>query len=335
MASAPTRADLKGWTPVRVSQRETGPMVEWCHTAGIEFDDPFFDQTLERCMRNPFRLLFRQETTLEEVLLRLADHPGIAPSGFVFHGSRCGSTLITQMLTRVPSTLCLSEAGPIDTILRADRIRPGVARADQIDWLRAVVAALAQPRRPGQRHLVVKLDAWSILQLGLVRAAFPAVPWIFVYREPVEVLVSQLHHRGYHMIPGSLAPADVGLAPGDAERLRPEEYVAHILSRLYRAGMDGHVPGRSLLVDYRDLPDAVPDAIAPLFGIEIDGPARGAMLAAAGRDAKNPVVPFEADGAAKRGAASAAVYEAAGGEVADAYNRLRSAHGAQVGQVAR
>lgn len=319
-----TQTDLAAWTPIRVALESGGPVVEWCHTEGVDFDDPFFDQTVERCLRHPFRLLFRRTTSMASLVEWTDRHPAPAPSGFVFHGSRCGSTLIMQMLAATGSTVCISEPGPVDTILRGARSLPEVSTQDRVAWLRAVVAALVQPRRPGQRHAVVKLDAWSVFELPLVRAAFPEVPWIFVYRDPAAVLVSQLRRRGYHMIPGALAEADVGLEPGAAMQLSPEEFAAAVLGRIYAAGLDGHVPGRSLLVHHGELPGAVTASIAPLFGIDVDDDLE-AVAAAAGRDAKNPALAYEDDRASKERRATPAVHEAARRWASAAYRDLESA----------
>ena len=32
--------DLSRWTPVRVTFRDSEPVVQWCHMAGVRFDDP-------------------------------------------------------------------------------------------------------------------------------------------------------------------------------------------------------------------------------------------------------------------------------------------------------
>lgn len=314
---AATAVDLTGWTPVRISLGAGGTTVEWCHTAGVDFDDPFFDQTIERCLGHPFRLLFTAQTSLDDLVAWTNAHPGLVPAGFVFHGSRCGSTLITQALQEVPGTLCLSEPGPVDTVLRS-------MTGDRVDVLSAVVAALAQPRRPDDRHVVLKLDAWSILQLPLVRAAFPLVPWVFVYRDPVEVLVSQLGHRGFHMVPGALPESLLDLQAGEAAELAPEEFVAHVLAQLYAAGLAGHVPGRSLLVNHRDLPAAA-ERIAAHFGIDVDAAGRAAMGAAAQRDAKNPLLPYVDDRSAKRQAAPPALLDAVARRVAPHYQALEAA----------
>lgn len=303
------RPPLDGWTPIRVG---AGGTVDWCRTEGIDFDDPFFDQTVERCLRHPARLLFRHETTMAELVERASVAPGLAPSGFVLHLSRCGSTLVARMLAALPSTLVLSEPGPLDTVLRG-------GRAPEV---RAMVAALGQPRRPAQRHLVVKLDAWAVLALPALLAAFPDVPVVVLHRDPVEVLVSQLGRRGWHMVPGSLPPEVLGLTPTGAAALPPEDYVAAVLGALCRAAVR-HLPaGRALVVGHRDLPGAVADAVARHFGIPCDDGDRRAMLAVAARDAKNPVLPFADDRGDKQRAATASLRAAVDRWAADAYDAL-------------
>ena len=69
----------------------------------------------------------------------------------------------------------------------------------RIEWLRGVVSALGQPRLGTEKHLFIKFDAWKVLDLPLIRRAFPAVPWIFLYRDPVEVLTSQPGH-GFNQV---------------------------------------------------------------------------------------------------------------------------------------
>ena len=154
-------------------------MVDWRYTAGVQFDDPFFVQTVERCLADPFNLLFHHETSIDELGRSAARHPGLPPAGFIFHLSRCGSTLVSQMLAALPQHLVVSEAAPIDTVLQSA----------QPEWLQWIVGALGQPRNDGQRRMFVKFDAWATRHLSVIRQAFPTVPWIFLYRDPVEVLV--------------------------------------------------------------------------------------------------------------------------------------------------
>jgi hypothetical protein len=301
---------LEGWVPIRVHEREA-PVVEWCWLDGLGFDEPFFVQTVERAFRTPFSLLFRRETSIE-ALEALA--PGLEPSGFVFHGSRCGSTLVSRMLTSVARHLVLSEPLPVDQVIRSPAPEP-----ERVRRLRAIVAALGRPRRGGERAYVLKLDAWNACSLGLVRRAFPNVPWVFLFREPVEVLASHFRQRGAHMVPGALDPALFGLGYDEIAHMPPEDYCARVLAAIYRSALE-HRDRQALFVDYRDLPGAVFDPILDAFGLECSEAELARMRALARLDAKNPQLPFSAG----ETNASPGLREAADRWVRPLYEELRA-----------
>lgn len=311
MTVAPHR--LAGWTPMSVQFDAGAPAIRWCFTEGVQFTDPAFDQTIERCLADPFRLLFWRETDITALAELAAVSPGLEPAGFIFHMSRCGSTLVAQMLAGLESTLVISEAGPIDAMLRA-------GGGDRLRW---IVSALGQRRRPAQTRLVIKLDAWAILQLPVIRSVFPHTPCVFIHRDPVEVVVSHLGHRGYHVIPGTLPPEWLELSADEAQSMSAERYCAAVLASLCEAAVAGADDGRLTPVRYDSLPEAVTDTVAPLFGIDVGAADRATLSDVAARDAKNPVLPFVADAYDKQRRASAAVRAAVQERVAPVYEALQ------------
>jgi hypothetical protein len=284
-----TAPDVGRWTPIRVHDGAGEPLVDWCHTAGIDFTDPFFDETVQRGFRHPFRLLFRHQTPIDHLDALLAATPGLPIAGVILHLSRSGSTLVTQALGALPEILALSEPATLGSVLFAD-----APEADRSRWFRQLLAALAQPRRAGQRRVVVKLDAWAILVLPIIRVACPDTPVVFIHRDPVEVLVSHRRHRGFHMIPGTLDPAHLGPPAGDRPSTDLNEYGAFVLGRLLAAAVEHLEPG-DLVVDHAQLPQAIADAVAPHFDLTIDAEGQRRIAAAATRDAKNPVLPYADD----------------------------------------
>lgn len=315
-----TPGSFKGWTPIRISWRDGRPEVDWCHTEGIEFDDPFFEETVQRCFRHPYRLLFRRRTSLETLAAVAEDVPH-PPGGFVFHQSRCGSTLVMQMLAAHGTVRVLSEPGPVESVLAA-----AVEGVCGFDRLVPLISVLGQGGC-GKRAWAIKFDAWATVEIDRILQQFPGTPWVFLYRDPTEILVSQNAHRGFHMIPGALPPHRLGL---EADResltsLSAPTYGAMVLARIAAAAHRAlTAPGsRGLAVDYQQLPDAAFD-IAAHFGICVDQQEQQAMAAAAGRDAKNPVLEFVPDTVRKQNAASAAVRNAVRAEAQPWYDRLRA-----------
>ena len=287
-------------------------MVDWCHTEGIAFREPFFAETVDRCLRHPFRLLFRHRTDLATLCRAVDDQPGLPPAGFVFHLSRCGSTLMAQALAAVPAHAVASEPAPLDGVLRA--AEDGRA----VRWLRGMVGALGQARQDGQRRFFVKFDAWSTLHLDVVREAFPEVPWVFLYRDPVEVLVSHARRPGAHVIPGALGPDRFRLDPG----IPRFEYAARVLSRICEAALDHRDDPLATFVDYEDLPTFLTDELVRAWSLPLSGDDLACMAAASRRDAKNPVLPFEEDRRSKQESATEAIRTAANRWLDPLYARL-------------
>jgi hypothetical protein len=314
--------DLTDWVPVHMRWRANGPAVEWRWFDDVRFTEPFFDETVERAVGRPFSLLYPLETGIET--LREAAAGSVPPAGFVYHLSRCGSTLVTQMLASSPRNLVLSEPPPVDVVLQS-KLR-GVPDDLRADWLRAVLGTLGRPRDAEER-LFLKLDVWHVLDLAFVVSVFPDVPWIFLFRDPVEILVSHLSRvTGAQMIPGVLPPELLGLGYESLQEISLTEYSARVLGRVASEAADQASTGRGLLVDYRELPEAVTGSIAEHFGLEPTDAELEAMRVAATLNAKNPVLPFVPDSEARRASASPEVVAAADRWARPAYDRLVELH---------
>lgn len=280
-------APLDGWTPIRVFVRQGRPFAEWIYTGRRALSEPFFEGTMRSALRNPFASAFRRETPLD------AAGGTLAPSGFIFHMSRCGSTLAAQMFAALPQVTVVSEAPPIDETIQASLAIPGLPLEDRVRWLRWTVAALGQRRTGAETHYLIKLDAWHIHNLPLIRAAFPHAPWIFLHRETAEVLASQARCPGRLALPGALDPRSLGMRPEDIATVPREQWCARVLAGFRSAAAAAAGDPAVRFVDYRELPAAIPDAVAPHFGIEIGAADRELMLHAARFDAKNPAAPFQ------------------------------------------
>jgi hypothetical protein len=316
-------ADLSGWTPIRIAWRDGRPVVDWCHTKGVDFTEPFFAETVQRCLGHPFRLLFRHETTIERVGRHVAEHPGLAPAGFVFHMSRCGSTLVAQMLAAVADHLVLSEPGPVDSVLRAREANPELTDAELSTWLRWIVGALGQGSER-QSRLFVKFDAWSALELPFVRRTFPDVPCLVLFRQPVEVLVSQSRRYGAHVVPGVLPATMFGMTPETAAGIPLVEYGARVLARICEAALEWENDPLVTFADYADLPELVLSDLLAAWSLTPSEADLAAMAEAGTRDAKNPFVAFDRQEVGRRAAPSPAIEAAAERWLMPAYERLRS-----------
>jgi len=304
------------WLPVRAA----------LHPDGMYF-------TLRQLAAGKLRDAFMQETVTRlpaaEKIVRIARSDvgkaaaDTAPAGLVFHVSRCGSTLISQLLKQHGGLTVYAEPLPVNEILVPPHKWP---RHGLIDALRSLGDAFA--RHAGQPY-VLKLSSWNTLFCDIVTEAFPGTPWILSIRDPVEVGVALLRDP-----PGWLrertAPANPFPAiidPGAVSNSF-EEYVA----RLYGAFCEAAArldDGRGRLVRYETLPDAVWETVAPHFGLAVDSQQRGRMRDAARIDAKAPVgkaTGFVRDAAAKQAGAPAALRQALDAHARPPLVRLEELH---------
>ena len=268
--------------PIGVIWRDGAPEIDWCLTAGERFNQPFFDDSVRDLVTRPFNRVFRRRTTIAAAEELVAEHPGLTPSGFIFHMSRCGSTLVSQMLAAREDSVVLAEPMAIDSMLRPPVPVPDERHAA---WIRTLILAMGQPRF-GERHYIIKFDCWHVFFLPLIARAFPNVPRLFLYREPRAVLASHLRQRGVQTVPGMLDPALFGIPMSEAATMPPAEYCARILGRILEAAP------LERLVHYRSLPGAVFDTIVPAFGMLLTPNDLAVMGTASGRYSKQPNVGF-------------------------------------------
>lgn len=315
---------LAGWAPVRVYWKAGHPQVDWCYMGQERFIEPYFADTIEKRLRQPFNLLFRHQTPMDVLDELQAQTPGIAPTGFIFHMSRCGSTLTAQMLAALPQNVVISEAGPIDSILRAHMQHPQVTDELQVRWFRGLLNTLAQPRCPDEQHFFVKFDSWHTLFLPIIQRAFPHTPWIFLYRDPVEVLVSHVSQRGGQMVPGALPPTLFGLTLTDLPLMSLDEYATVVLAQICLHALQ-HQGDKGLFVNYDQLPQAVWTVVAQHFEINFSSQEVEILRHTAQFNAKSPSLPFMDDRLAKQRAASQTVRELAQRQLASLYEQLEVA----------
>jgi hypothetical protein len=249
----------------------------------------------------------------------------MTPSGFIFHLSRCGSTLVSRLLASSPRILSLAEPDALNGLLVSPAETGGVAEA-----FRELVLALGRRRRGSEEAYVVKLSSFMILCLPLIRRAFPDTPWLFLHRDPGEVLVSVLDRpTGYLMIKArpELAARWLPLPPAAIAAMSDEEYVARFLGRMCEAALaaaERPDAGPHLLLDYRQLPAAVWTDVARLFGIALTPGEESQMAALAAADAKDASGrrPFHGDSADKARRITPRMREALERWAAEPYRRL-------------
>lgn len=117
------------------------------------------------------------------------------PNGFVLHESRCGSTLVANSLAAMnpEQTRVYSESAPFLAALTI--CGEGFTRCsieETADILKKVVFLMGRTDDHREKHMFFKIQSAGTKFISVLKVAFPETPWIFVYRDPVEVMMSHL-----------------------------------------------------------------------------------------------------------------------------------------------
>jgi hypothetical protein len=284
--------------PVRAKLDASGLHVALAAILPAQMSDPFLHETVRR--------VAAQQTIVH---VRSADlgspPPPAAPSGLLFHVSRCGSTLVSQSLKQLDQVAVYSEPTALNELLMPPH---PAGRSQMLAALRTLVAMFgAHARSP----YVLKLSSWNALWCDMFTEAFPDTPWALCVRDPVEVCASLLDTR-----PGWLRDDQIfRFAPLIGPEYRtatPETRSALTFARLCEAA--GRLdPAKGMLLQYQNLPEDVWGRLAAHFGLEVSPARRQRMIDAAKRDAKAPLESgrlFLPDGERKRSSASPSLREA-------------------------
>jgi hypothetical protein len=204
------------WLPYRYQPKRQ--LVNWLIPDG-HATEPFQDEYISRCCQRLVNQIIQPRSSLESALQQANKIADVQPAGFIFHLSRCGSTLVSGCFSELDSTCVFSESPLLTEVLLDDQL----AQHEQQISLRAFInlQAAAFPLRP---QIIIKWNAWDIFHWELIRGLYPQVPVIFLVRDPVEILASHQKSAGRHMAGDkSLATADPVFVPtgrGDLVQFR-------------------------------------------------------------------------------------------------------------------
>ena len=317
-------ADLKGMLPVDAVVVDGRPGLWWMDMSGVSLAEPFFQQTVERARTNGNR---RELFTEFDVLLQLEKQlDSVQPTGFIFHSSRCGSTLVANACRAINNSIVLSEANAIDKLIARFITDAGDVKTSLYSvFLRGVVSTLAQCRNGNEEHLFIKFACCSFAQIEHVRRIWPNVPWLFLYRDPVETIVSNMKE-----VPPWLLDSDRRVLasisrtlPDEVAGMSPEELCARTIGSLFSTAHRLANAGQ-LLLNYKQLSVPVISSVLRFFKVspstaELETIEQGIRIYSKEPSGKRT---FSGDTDAKQKLATDAVREAAATWATDPYQLL-------------
>jgi hypothetical protein len=307
----PTIPTGPGWIPAGLDLLSCQPMVVWRQTGGQQPRTPLHPGDARIWSTRPLNRFLDVRTPPSALDAEVA---GPAPAGFIFHMSRCGSTLASRMLNEIEGVISLSEPAIVGDLLRARRFLPALDPARLTTWLRSAVALLGA----GHDKIVVKTEGGGLFGLDLLRRAFPTTPWVFLHRDPLDVMLSQQRERSSEMMPQVIEAIIHDPAQDDLDL-----HCATTLAAMCQQAATALKAGDGALVAYEDLPGAVTARIAPLFGLHPTPADLVRVRAVASRHARRGETEFVDEQQARRAKADPRLVDLADRLARPSWERLR------------
>ena len=319
--------DLKGWLPVDAVVVDGRPGLWWMEMPDVSLKEPFFQQTVERAKMDCSN---RGELFTEfDVLLQLEkDLDSVPPTGFIFHSSRCGSTFVANACREIHNSIVLSEPNAVDKLVArffTDAADGGVKESLYSVFLRGVVHALGQRRSGSEQHLFIKFACTSFAQLERITRIWPRVPWSFLYRNPVETIVSNVNDPPTWLLDEDwrVLASITGTTSSEVAAMSLEERCARSIGSFYSKAY-ALANDKSMLLNYNQLSVHVISSVLEFFKVSPSTQELEAIARASGVYAKevSGTRPFVADADAKQKLASPLVREMAARWANEPYQRL-------------
>jgi hypothetical protein len=227
--------ELSGRIPYKMTFDEEGRLLfRWVFIGQKKFEESFFSETVFNCLSLP-QNSDMPFTTAETLIEKAKSVDAVTPYGFIFHVSRCGSTLLTQMLCIDQSCIVISEAGVLDDVLRLPFSNRGKIIPPVNELFCAVLHLLGEKRSGKEKYLFVKTDSWHLLFYKTFRELFPDVPALLIYRSPKEVIRSQKKQRGMHAVKDQLEPEIFGWNAESIAELLADPYLELVLEKYFNS----------------------------------------------------------------------------------------------------
>lgn len=257
-----------------------------------------------------------------------------------FHESRCGSTLVANAVAAMDPVKhrSYSEAQPpaaaLTSVCGRNFSRCSLQQAALV--LRDTLYLMSRSDDPKEERVFFKFQSATTKNIQIFQEAFPDQPWIFVYRDPVQVMMShikddpELKGRANCLRSKSSPPPEIkeiaarhGIS--DPRLLSMEEYCAAHLASITESAASS-LTDISMPVNYETLPDSLHESILPtvlgrpLTQQEVENIRAISQNYSKGTGGRHKE--FQDDSEAKTKAASPAVKEAAAKFLKPSFDRL-------------
>jgi hypothetical protein len=211
--------------------KDDATLCEWIANTPENFTEPFFDETITRLKSATVNQGRSKTVAPIGLLAEWAARNGWdrKPTCLIFHVSRCGSTLFSQLLALQPQHMVLSEVPFFDELLRLPFKNTAISAEEAGSLFHAALQFYINCAPSSPAHVFIKTDSWHLHFYKQLRSLYPTVPFILLYRDPWEVVQSQQRRRSMQSVPGLIEPDIFGFTSKQASEYNLDKYMAHVL----------------------------------------------------------------------------------------------------------
>lgn len=188
MSSREGLADLarEGYLPIDINPRDG--VVTLTKLTHADFQEVWFSETVARADAESHK-----EIPFSVFIEQYADRQAGTHLRLIGHTSRCGSTLLANLLSLRPSTIVLKE--PDFVTKTAQKIVQAAGPAESRtchDLMAALLNFSSHAAAASGRELVIKLTSWTVPVVISGLGASENTTWLFMWREPEKVVASNM-----------------------------------------------------------------------------------------------------------------------------------------------
>ena len=194
-----------------------------------------------------------------------------------FHESRCGSTLVANAVAAMDSAKhrSYSEAAPpafaMNALCGTHFSRCTIDQAALA--LRDIIYLMSRSNDPAEERVFFKFQSATTKNVNVFKKAFPEIPWMFVYRDPVQVMMSHFKDdpqmtgranclRSRRSPPMEIEQTASAHGVDKVKHLSMVEYCAVHLAAITESAVSA-LTDNSIPVNYETLPDILHETILP------------------------------------------------------------------------
>ncbi len=283
-----------GWAPVSLVSVSGSQLLKWQHLGPGPYQEPFFHETLRKTRQSTINKRHPEMTTSWDELIKLSlpyDH--ILPKAFIFHTSRCGSSLLAQLLMGDPQIQVLAEVPLLDEVLRLPYQQDDADRNKLEQVFQSVIHWFGRLTGNPAHGLWIKTDSWHVLLYEVIRRLYPDTPFFLLYRNPEEVIRSHERQPGIQAVPFWLESSLTGI-PYRMDILSDRTFymemlLDQLLSQLIRISQ---TDSNAFLIHYADGWERMMEIVSSATGVLFSDDVLEKMAVRSGYHAKRPYEPM-------------------------------------------